>query len=625
MDPQINPLWYHIQLLVYAWDAIAFGAGACLLFRERGSGAKIWGGPYTSLLVFDVALIYIANVAGEPLLPAVFEFPWIVRNALNFAAPPLIVAMFSHEAKAHVPEMAWWKFGAAVFYAACGAAFVFTVIVPSCVAGRLSWRALAYPVFTIMLGAACAAIMVLVWRTRQIASICGNRRMALLAMLGFALLGGIHLVQVFPSPMWLSATEAVVPGSLLFLLAYAVQPLTFDVLIKQVSFTYFLLAVVYAAWWSFPRIGFLNGRTAFPAVILCVWPAIAAVPWLHSRWVRWIDRALFRRRFTSAEARAFLLASLEGAITEESLARSAESALGEIFGSQARISLQPATAPVTTGGMSVPVRVGGEIRGSIQLAARERGPQFMGADVALLNSLAGEFAILLDNQHLREKKNLQENREKDLQILATRAELKALRAQINPHFLFNALGAIAGLITRDAARARETTEQLAEVFRYTLCRSENEWVRLAEEMEFVAAYLDVARARFGPRLQIDVAVDPAAQEVLVPAMVMQVLVENAIQHGVCSVRGAGLVDIRGECRGDRLLLEVRDNGAGFRAEDHAGRAGRSGFGLRNIQERLQLYFGDQGVLRVGREESITVVAVEFPARRTAAVREEARA
>jgi LytS/YehU family sensor histidine kinase len=267
--------------------------------------------------------------------------------------------------------------------------------------------------------------------------------------------------------------------------------------------------------------------------------------------------------------------------------------------------------------MYAAVRVGGQVCGSIQVAPKVRNLQFMGTDIALLNSLAGEFSIMLDNHRLREKKIDRERREKDLQILATRAELKALRAQIDPHFLFNALGAIAGLISRDASRARETVEQLAEVFRYTLCRSENEWVRLAEEMDFVAAYLDVERSRFGPRLKIEIAVEDAAQQLLVPAMVMQVLVENAIKHGVCSVRGVGVVNIRGECRGDRLFLEVRDNGNGFTSGARAPRGGGQGFGLRNIEDRLHLYFGDRGVLRIGREGSMTVVALEFPAQRTA--------
>ena len=86
--------------------------------------------------------------------------------------------------------------------------------------------------------------------------------------------------------------------------------------------------------------------------------------------------------------------------------------------------------------------------------------------------------------------------------------MKALRAQINPHFLFNALNAIAGLIQDQPELADETIEQLAQVFRYTLRKSENEWVRLDEEIEFVTAYLRVEQARFGERLQVEFAVDP---------------------------------------------------------------------------------------------------------------------
>ena len=87
---------------------------------------------------------------------------------------------------------------------------------------------------------------------------------------------------------------------------------------------------------------------------------------------------------------------------------------------------------------------------------------------------------------------------------ASRSELKALRAQINPHFLFNALNAIAGLIHKNPLRADKTVERLADVFRYTLRRSENEWTLLEEEMEFVRAYLEVEQARFGKRLQFQI-------------------------------------------------------------------------------------------------------------------------
>jgi LytS/YehU family sensor histidine kinase len=219
---------------------------------------------------------------------------------------------------------------------------------------------------------------------------------------------------------------------------------------------------------------------------------------------------------------------------------------------------------------------------------------------------------LLDNLRLREKRSDQERKEKDLQLLATRSELKALRAQINPHFLFNSLSAVAGLISRDPSRARETVEQLSEVFRYSLYRSEKEWVRLSEELDFITAYLDVERARFGARLQVEIAVEDAARQLLVPAMVLQVLVENAIKHGVSSVRGIGLVAIRAGCRGQRLWLEVRDNGPGPDPEHQLLNGNGGGFGLRNIQDRLDLYFAGGSKLRMTRDGAMTVVDVEMP-------------
>ena len=124
-------------------------------------------------------------------------------------------------------------------------------------------------------------------------------------------------------------------------------------------------------------------------------------------------------------------------------------------------------------------------------------------------------------------------------ILASRAELKALRAQINPHFLFNALNAIAGLIHTRPELAEETVEQLAEVFRYTLRKSEKEWVRLDEELEFVAAYLRVEEARFGERLRGGGVGGCRRRGDAVPAMSIQPLVENAIKHGTSTVEGPG--------------------------------------------------------------------------------------
>ena len=116
----------------------------------------------------------------------------------------------------------------------------------------------------------------------------------------------------------------------------------------------------------------------------------------------------------------------------------------------------------------------------------------------MLRSLASVFGFMLETIRLQHKRQEQELVAQDLRLQTSRSELKALRAQINPHFLFNALNAIASLIHTDPARADEAVEQLAEVFRYTLRRSDSEWAPLDQELAFARAYLDVEQARFGP-------------------------------------------------------------------------------------------------------------------------------
>jgi LytS/YehU family sensor histidine kinase len=217
---------------------------------------------------------------------------------------------------------------------------------------------------------------------------------------------------------------------------------------------------------------------------------------------------------------------------------------------------------------------------------------------------------VLENVRFREEQRRQREREEQLRLLASRAELTALRAQINPHFLFNALNAIAGLIPSRPELADETIEQLAQVFRYTLRKSGSEWVRLDEEVEFAAAYLRVEQARFGERLSIDVVTEPGAEGVSVPAMSIQPLVENAIKHGVA--RREGKSEVRLSCRFHEAALhvEVCDNGPGFppgfELESSPGHA------LRNIAGRLNGYYGVMAKLLWESKPGLTRVTLEIP-------------
>jgi LytS/YehU family sensor histidine kinase len=210
---------------------------------------------------------------------------------------------------------------------------------------------------------------------------------------------------------------------------------------------------------------------------------------------------------------------------------------------------------------------------------------------------------------LRENVRFRE-REQELRLLAGRAELKALRAQINPHFLFNALNAIAGLIHTQPGRAEDTVERLADVFRYTLRKSGAEWVRLDEEMEFVAACLAVEQARFGERLSIEIAVPPDAGAVRVPAMCVQPLVENAIKHGAAQREEQGRITVSAAVRDGRVAIHVTDNGPGFPPGFVLETSG--GHGLRNVAERISGYYGASGRLAWENLPQGARVSLELP-------------
>ena len=164
------------------------------------------------------------------------------------------------------------------------------------------------------------------------------------------------------------------------------------------------------------------------------------------------------------------------------------------------------------------------------------------------------------------------------------AELRALRAQVNPHFLFNTLNSIAALIAENPAAAEELTTRLAEAFRYTLATSDRSHAPLGDELAFVRSCLEIERTRSGDRLRVEEAIEPGLDGVPVPTLLLQPLVENAVLHGVGARREGGTVRIAARREGAHLVLEVADDGPGL------GGAGEraNGFGLRSVRERLAL-------------------------------------
>lgn len=169
------------------------------------------------------------------------------------------------------------------------------------------------------------------------------------------------------------------------------------------------------------------------------------------------------------------------------------------------------------------------------------------------------------------------------------AQFQALRAQLHPHFLFNALNAISALIHKDATRADRMLARLSELLRLAIDTAAAPEVRLIDEIEFVKRYLEIERMRFGDRLNVSVDLPAETYDAMVPNMLLQPLVENAVRHGVAPQPGPGRVEITAARNGQRLGIVVRDTGAGMSVG--LPNEERTGIGLRTTRERLEKLYG----------------------------------
>jgi two-component system LytT family sensor kinase len=245
----------------------------------------------------------------------------------------------------------------------------------------------------------------------------------------------------------------------------------------------------------------------------------------------------------------------------------------------------------------VPLEVGGEVVGTVQIyetGHRRLRPQ---------NRTLGEgLAAILSGQLLAA-------RYRDQEKLLLTSEVKLLQAQVNPHFLFNALNTLVAVTRKDPDRARELLVHLSTFLRKNLKRT-SDVATLAEELEHIGSYLEIEQARFGDRLVVETEVEEGLASVLLPTFTLQPLVENAIRHGVGALLGPGRTRIHAYRQGGAVLIDVEDNAGAYQAPV----PGAAGLGMRIVDRRIKNLVGDTyGVTVTCVPSELTRVTVRLPA------------
>ncbi len=311
--------------------------------------------------------------------------------------------------------------------------------------------------------------------------------------------------------------------------------------------------------------------------------------WLAAVSDRWVDRRIFGRRDPQA-ALAELRDRLGSQGEEVGILATAREFIRETVGIDVRLD---ARGNPPGNDASFPVLVGDREPHVLSPAPVARRRLLLTGEVEFIRQaaqLAGRRLEALERE--QERMELSKRQDRLMHQLVD-AELRALRAQINPHFLFNSLNTIAAQVHQDPDIAEAMTLRLARIFRYVLSQTERSFSPLREEIDFLRAYLDIEQMRFGERLRVEFRVAESLCDRPVPSLILQPLVENAIKHGFAPKLGECRLLIGGDAIGRQLVLSVEDNGVGA---PMAGARPAPGVGLRNVQERLATVYGNLAYL-----------------------------
>ncbi|HXF42739.1 MAG TPA: histidine kinase [Pyrinomonadaceae bacterium] len=363
----------------------------------------------------------------------------------------------------------------------------------------------------------------------------------------------------------------------------------------------------------------LEQNPLFVSLLLAFWIITALIyPAIYKFAVVLVDKVVLKRedyislleeigkRLDKAETESEVLQA-----TREFLEKSVLAGKAEIIHSGDTVSSNDNDA------VSLEIHTAEEPKWKIRLADFEAGRRLLSDDYQFLQNAASIAARRIDAIRILEERMERITRERELAELAAEAELKALRWQINPHFLFNALNTVGYLIQAGPERASSTLVKLTNLLRRVLSK-QGEFTTLGDEISLITDYLGIEKERFEERLSVEIIIDRELLKWQIPPLIIQPLVENAMKHGISKLKKGGFVSITAEKYEDLLnkailqktFLRIRVSNSAERDEIQAN---KDGVGLKNVRDRLKLYYGENAKFTLQTENGVTCAELLLPA------------
>jgi signal transduction histidine kinase len=534
--------------------------------------------------------------------------PYLV--AVAFAALGFLPAVVVHAAAGHASRRARWLTTAAYALSFTGAAMQVGTAISSGIAPYRPALVLLTVGYGVVVGVLAVAMR---------GQSGGRGPLAVAALAAFAVMA-LHLSHHVEGRQSLAIELVGHHASLPLVLVILYQDYRFafaDLFLKRALALVVLVSLALAAYLLvavplvLPRLAADPTDPRGTAALVALWVAVAlAYPVIRAAQSRFVDRVVLRRvdaarlrgdathRLGTLDSTERVLDAACAMLAPALSARTVRWSVAETYDDVAQSERDDSRIHTR-----IVVPTSESPRFWIEVGVLAGGRRMLSDDMALADAVADASARRIDVLRVAQERHERSLRERDLERLTTESEFRTLQAQLNPHFLFNALTTIGFLLHESPERALDTLLKLTGLLRAVLRRSSGEFVTLGEEMEIVESYLAIERARFEDRLNVCIDVDAALRGFRVPPLLLQPLVENAVKHGIAHSRQGGTITVTGtldretDVGAHTLRFAVIDTGAGTSPESMARRRA-IGTGLKNLEARLRHYYGAAGSISV---------------------------